>query len=95
MGAPGRCSAISWLPGEKTERLYEELRTGFDMVFSIGTSSVFPYIQEPVIAANRMGTPTIEINPDETVISGQVDYRLDLGAAAAMDAIWTRLRQGK
>ena len=38
------------LPDEALSRLRRELETGFGAVFSIGTSAVFPYIQEPVVA---------------------------------------------
>ena len=80
------------LPEEALSRLRRELDSGFGVVFSIGTSAVFPYIQEPVVAARLMGVPTIEINPNETVLSQHADYRLALGAAAAMDEIWRRFR---
>ncbi len=76
------------LPEEAVARLYRELEAGFDVVFSIGTSGLFPYIQEPVVAARRIGVPTIEINPAETILSSTVDYRLPLGAATALDEIW-------
>jgi NAD-dependent deacetylase len=78
------------LPDEALSQLRRELEAGFGAVFSVGTSGVFPYIQEPVIAARRMGIPTIEINPSETTLSHQVDYRLAMGAATAMDEIWDR-----
>jgi NAD-dependent deacetylase len=80
------------LPEQALSRMRRELATGFGAVFSIGTSAVFPYIQEPVVAARRMGVPTIEINPSETRLSDHADYRLALGAATAMDEIWKRLR---
>ena len=80
------------LPDEALSRLRRELAIGFDVVFSIGTSALFPYIQEPVVAARRMGVPTIEINPSETPLSLDVDYRLALGAATAMDEIWNHFR---
>lgn len=83
------------LPEEALLRLRRELDVGFGAIFSIGTSSVFPYIQEPVISARRMGVPTVEINPSETMLSGFVDYRLPMGAAAAMDEIWNRLSDGR
>ncbi len=67
------------LPEEAVSRLYRELETGFGAVFSIGTSGLFPYIQEPLIAARRQGVPIIEINPDETLLSSTVNYRLLLG----------------
>lgn len=79
------------LPEEALTRLRRELSEGFGAVFSIGTSSVFPYIQEPIIAARHIGVPTIEINPSDTPLSGLVDYRLKMGAASAMDEIWRRL----
>jgi len=97
-----QCSAIlrpdvvlfgEQLPEEALMRLRRESETGFGVVFSIGTSSVFPYIQEPLWVAHRTGVPTIEINPSETVLSDSVDYRLPLGAAAALDEIWKRFSQ--
>lgn len=81
------------LPEEALQRLRRELEIGFGAVFSVGTSSVFPYIQAPVVAARRMGVPTVEINPSETVLSAFVDYRLSMGAAQAMHEIWTRFSE--
>lgn len=78
------------LPMDAMERFYTELEAGFDMVFSIGTSSVFPYIAQPVVWAARSGIPTVEINPDRTVLSDIVEHRLPLGAAAAMEALMER-----
>jgi NAD-dependent deacetylase len=94
------CSAIlrpdvvlfgEMLPTEAVDRLVCELATGFGVVFSVGTSSLFPYIQEPVLAARRMGIPTIEINPSETELSSVVDYRLPLSASRALEEIWNHL----
>ncbi|NLX96947.1 MAG: NAD-dependent protein deacylase [Rhodopirellula sp.] len=78
------------LPEEAVRRLRREWDVGFGAVFSVGTSSVFPYIQEPMVAARRMGVPTVEINPSETVVSAYADYRLPLGAAQALHEIWIR-----
>jgi NAD-dependent deacetylase len=75
------------LPFDRTKLLQEELMRGFDAVFSIGTTSVFPYIAEPVIDARRRGALTVEINPGASEVSHIVDYRLRMGAAAAMDAV--------
>ena len=72
------------------ESMYDQLDAGFDAVFSIGTTSVFPYIAGPVEAARRRGWKTIEINPAATRVTRLVDIRLPMGAAEAMDAIWTR-----
>jgi NAD-dependent deacetylase len=82
------------LPEKALRRLRRELETGFGVVFCVGTSSVFPYIQEPFVAARRIGVPTIEINPSETMLSTFADYRLTIGAARAMDEIWQRFQQG-
>jgi NAD-dependent deacetylase len=75
---------------ETVERLYEECQRGFDAVFSVGTTSVFSYIAEPVLSAARRGVPTIEINPGVSEVSDVVQIRLPLGAAAALDAVWSR-----
>ncbi len=97
-----RCEAVlrpdvvlfgEMLPQAKVKRLYGELAVGFDVVFTIGTTSVFPYIAEPVLAAGRLGIPTVEINPGTTEVSDLVDVRLAMGAAAALDAIWRRYQE--
>ncbi|HTZ00295.1 MAG TPA: NAD-dependent deacylase [Rhodocyclaceae bacterium] len=81
------------LPQGAIQRLIAVLDQGVDLVFSIGTTSVFPYIAEPVLYALRCGVPTVEINPGESRVSDHVRYRLRLGAAAAMDEIRRRLVQ--
>lgn len=75
------------LPLDGTRILQEQLMRGFDAVFSIGTTSVFPYIAQPVIDARRRGALTVEINPGTSEVSHIVNYRLRAGAAAAMDAV--------
>lgn len=79
------------LPEAELDRFIEALQHGFDIVFSIGTSSVFPYITQPVVFAASAGIPTVEINPAATQLSELVDYYLPLGAAEAMTAILDRL----
>jgi len=76
------------LPEDKLVVLDRELRRGFDIYFSIGTSSVFPYIQQPMVVAKHLGRTTVEINPDDTEISDLVDIKLRMRAAEALDAIW-------
>lgn len=78
------------LPLDKFRRLEEELELGFDAVFSIGTSSLFPYIAQPVLLARRMGIPTIEINPGRTEVSDVVMVRIRARAAPALDRLWRR-----
>lgn len=76
------------LPTAGITELMAQLRTGFDIVFSVGTTSVFPYIAQPVVEARRAGIPTVEINPGDTEVSALVDYRLRGGAKDAFEAIW-------
>ena len=63
-----------------------------DLIFTIGTSAVFPYISEPVVWAAQAGIPTVEINPLQTRLTAHVDYHLPLGAAEAMTAIMAHLK---
>lgn len=81
------------LPQAKVLRLGAELERGFDAVFSIGTTSVFPYIAQPVVDAQLRGVPTVEINPGVTEVSDLVDVKLPARAVEACPAIW-RMVQG-
>src|SRR5262245_24095661 len=51
------------LPRDAVAALEHELDRGFDLVVSIGTTSVFPYIAAPVVVARRAQCDTVEINP--------------------------------
>jgi NAD-dependent deacetylase len=75
------------LPDGVLERLGLAMECGFDLVFTVGTTSLFPYVTRPVTQAIRYGIPTVEVNPEETPLSDLVRYRLPLKAAAAMEAI--------
>jgi NAD-dependent deacetylase len=77
------------------EQFYEQLGRGFDMVFSVGTTSIFPYIAAPVIEASRQGVPTVEINPADTAVTSYVDFKLATGAAVSMNRIWEAFREHK
>ncbi|MDD4954912.1 MAG: NAD-dependent deacylase [Candidatus Omnitrophica bacterium] len=79
-----------YLPPEKLKILQRELSSGFDIYFSIGTTSVFPYIQQPMIYAKSKGKPTIEINPSDTEISSIVDIKISNTAVNALDNIWSK-----
>lgn len=76
------------LPAFAVETLYRELEQGFDLVFSVGTSSAFPYITQPVLLAKRQGIPTVEINPGHTHLSDLVDYKFTAGAAESLNQLW-------
>ncbi len=82
-----------FLQPEKTSALYTELEKGFDVVFSIGTSSVFPYISGPVLEASKMGIPTIEINPADSEISSMVTVKFSEKAGTVMEDIWQAVKK--
>jgi NAD-dependent deacetylase len=82
-----------YLSPAKTQRLSEEFQKGFDVVFSIGTTSVFPYIAQPVLAAQRAGIPTIEINPARTAVSDFVKIKLAENAVITMNTLWMLLNR--
>ena len=66
-----------------------------DLVVSIGTTSVFPYIVEPVAHAVRNGITSVEINPGETSISAHVQYALKERAAPTLQAILAAMPLGE
>ncbi|MET0340813.1 MAG: Sir2 family NAD-dependent protein deacetylase [Polyangiales bacterium] len=92
-----RCGAVvrpdvvlfeEMLPSHKLEALWYELDLGFDAYFSIGTSSLFPYISAPILDAARRGRLTVEINPEATDVSSVVGHRFATGAGRALSAIF-------
>ncbi|ENO80799.1 NAD-dependent deacylase [Thauera mechernichensis] len=80
------------LPTGAVQRLEALVMHGLDLVVSIGTTSVFPYIAGPVVHAWRMGVPTVEINPGDTEVSAIVTHRLRMRAAEALPELWRRMR---
>lgn len=78
------------LPDHQLAVYRGETARGFDLVFSIGTTSVFPYISAPVLDAYHFCRPSVEINPGDTDVTEFVTVKIPLGAAAALEAIWTR-----
>jgi NAD-dependent deacetylase len=76
------------LPDAQLALYDREMLHGFDVVFSIGTTSVFPYIAAPVVDAYHKNRPSIEINPGETEVSEMVAIKIPFGAAATLDAMW-------
>ncbi len=82
------------LPARQLAAYQANIPPGFDLVFSIGTTSVFPYISAPVLDAYHFGKPTVEINPGKTDVSEFVTVKLPCGAAAALEAVWDRYKSG-
>jgi NAD-dependent deacetylase len=64
------------LPEQAIDSLYSEVRKGFEVVLSVGTSASFPYIVEPVLRTRQAGGLTVEINPTATDLSDAVDVHL-------------------
>ena len=83
------------LPSAAIQHLYAELDQGFDLVFSIGTTSVFPYIAGPVARVSQSGFPTVEINPGDTHVTGLVSYKLAAGAVVSLQAIHHALERNR
>jgi NAD-dependent deacetylase len=79
------------LPMVALDTLQTQLSQGFDLVFSIGTTSVFPYIAQPVLDAKYWGAKTVEINPGTTEVTPYVDYKIPLRAAEALGQLWCAL----
>ncbi len=75
------------LPRQALMQLEQQLRIGFDLVVSVGTTSAFPYIAAPVLAARRAGKATVEINPGDTEVSEHVDLRIRAGAKDTFTAL--------
>lgn len=78
------------LPTAKVDTLNRVLKDGIDAVFSIGTTSVFPYISEPVLRARLFRALTVEINPSRTEVSDLVEFKLASGAAETLGRIWEK-----
>jgi NAD-dependent deacetylase len=64
------------LPEQAIGTLYDEVRKGFEVVISIGTTASFPYIVEPLLRTRQAGGFTVEINPQRTDLSGRVNVHL-------------------
>jgi len=78
------------LPRQVLMQFEEEFDNGngFDMVFSIGTTAMFPYITGPVSMAIYCGKTTVEINPVVGELSHRVTYHLPMKAADALTRLF-------
>ncbi len=79
------------LPHGVVQSLDDLSNRDFDIVFAIGTSAVFQYIKQPLSLAQSRNRPTVEINPTQTEVSRRCRYRIQLGAADAMQRIRKRM----
>ncbi len=76
------------LPTDPFTRLELELEQGFDIVFAIGTPTMFPYLARPILLARAAGIPTVEVGSQQSEISELVDFRFKASAESVMGAIW-------
>lgn len=76
------------LPDKAVQDYHRQMLRGFDLVFSVGTTSLFPYIAQPVFDVRKWGGKSVEINPAITEVSSFVHYKLNMRAADAMSLIW-------
>ncbi len=81
------------LPRHQVDAMMRARSTPFDVVFTVGTSSLFPYITDPVVAQLQAGRVAVEINPGDTVVSPIVTHHLRGGAADVLGELWRRLEQ--
>ncbi|MCL2589952.1 MAG: NAD-dependent deacylase [Betaproteobacteria bacterium] len=81
------------LPRLALEQLARVMEDEPDLVLSIGTTSVFPYIAHPVWWARQNGVAAVEINPGDTEVSMLASHRLKMGAARALTALWDRVHR--
>jgi len=82
------------VPEEKLDRMWFEFGVGFDVIFSVGTSSLFEYIAAPVELARAAGIATVEINPETTAVTSEVEVKISGGAASVLDLLWERYLVG-
>jgi NAD-dependent deacetylase len=54
---------------------------GFDLIISVGTSAMFPYITAPIYEAVKRGKKTVDINPSESNLSKTVSLHIPETAA--------------
>ena len=78
---------------DKYQMLSHQLEKGFDIYFWIGTTGVFPYIQAPLSDARNRGKPAVEINPDDTILSREMDIKIPMKAGEALGEIWKKYKK--
>jgi NAD-dependent deacetylase len=76
------------LPADPFTRLQAELDVGFDIVFAVGVSTMFPYLARPLLLAKQDGVPTVEISQPHTDVSEVVDFALKGSPSKILELIW-------
>jgi len=76
------------LAPDKIDRIRAEFHVAPpELILVIGTTALFPYIVEPVLLARATGGLTVEINPEETVLTRHVGYSIRATAGAVLPEI--------
>lgn len=76
------------LPFDKIARIERELNDDPpDLVIVTGTTALFPYIVQPVLEAKRAGRLTVEVNPEVTALTAEVEFALRGPAGVFLPAI--------
>jgi NAD-dependent deacetylase len=76
------------LPVDPFTRLQAELDIGFDIVFSIGVNTMFPYLARPLLLGKQDGIPTVEIGQRHTDVSDVVDFALRGSPTKILELLW-------
>jgi NAD-dependent deacetylase len=82
------------LPAATLGAFIQEQQRGFDLVFSVGTTSLFSYVTDPILRASADGTPVVEINPEPTLISNLADYRFAAPAGQVLSDMVRAMEPG-
>lgn len=81
------------LPADPFTRLQAELDDGFDIVFAIGVSTMFPYLARPLLLARQDGVPTVEISQPRTDVTDVVDFSFKASPVKILALIWEVVAQ--
>jgi NAD-dependent protein deacetylase/lipoamidase len=73
------------LPLEEVGAIHREIyQKPADLTLVVGTSALFPYITEPVRVARAEGRLTVEVDPEPTPLSSEVNFSLRGRAGACL-----------
>ncbi len=81
------------LPEEPFTRLQDQLDQGFDLVISVGVTTMYSYLARPILLARSEGLPTVEIGEVNTEVSDLVDFRFKGNATTVLSQIWDVYKQ--
>jgi len=90
---PGAVLFGEMLTAEVVQRMHEEFGVNPpEVIIVVGTSALFPYITAPVAEAKRRGRLTVEVNPERTYLSPEVQFHLGGKAGYYLPLIASALR---